>query len=546
MYNMLLHYTATHFLVLAAWTAAQDFNGTCPDLAVYYTEQHGPASSGRYNLSYQRPPLPCRTFNSSDVEDTVNRVKADIADADLSRLFENAFPNTVDTAIKWHGRATNNSDEELTFVITGDINAMWLRDSSNQLQSYLSLLKPNGDFDSMASLYRGCINLQSRYITTSPFCNSFQPPPESGIKPAVNSFAETDVAFPKVSNTSVFECKYELDSLAAFLLISHNYYNATSDLDFYNRFQWVDTIQTIMNTVSSLQSGTYDTDGRVIEPPYTWNRTADSSTESQSNKFRGNPVQGGTGLIRSFFRPADDSTTYQLFIPANAMFSHYLDLCADIMSQLQNPSAPRLAKQMKSLASQIQSAIQSHGVVTVNGQQIYGFEIDGYGSQNIMDDANIPSLLSLPFFGVPTSDTTYQNTRSLLLSPSNPYYSRGPVISGIGSPHTSFGYAWPMASIVRILTSDNDDEIRDQLKTLVSSTDGLGLIHESVNSWNVSDWSVIRNIHHSPSLLQRSASYLLTPHRSRPWFSWANGLFGQMILDLEDRKPYLLKESYQK
>ncbi|KAJ9617165.1 hypothetical protein H2200_000886 [Cladophialophora chaetospira] len=508
------------FLFLAA-TASAQVNYTCPNPAVYFTEYHGPFSAGRFNLSYQRPPAHCRTFNLSDVEDTVTRVKGQISDPDLSRLFENAFPNTLDTAIRWHGFAANNSEEELTFVITGDINAMWLRDSSNQLQSYLSLLKADTSSHSLASLYRGVINLQSRYINTSPHCNSYQPPAESGVEPAVNSFAATDVVTPNVTNTTVFECKYELDSLAAFLEVSYNYYNATEDLDFFNRYQWVDTVQTILNTVVNLTAGTYGPDGRVLDQPYTWNRTANSATESVSNLFRGNPVLGGTGLIRSYFRPSDDSCTYQLFIPANMMFSHFLGLCADIMQGLKSPSASGLASTMRSLESGIRAAIDAHALLHVSGNTtIYAYEVDGYGSFNIMDDANIPSLLSAPFFGYDVDDPTYQATRQLLLSSSNSYYMRGPVLNAIGGPHVSFGYAWPMASIVRILTSSDDDEIRGELRQLVSSTDGLGMIHESVNSWNVSDWT-------------------------RPWFSWANGLFGQMILDLEDRKPYLLSESYQ-
>ena len=386
------------------------------------------------------------------------------------------------------------------------------------MQSYFPLLTTSTSNDSIASLYRGVINLQSRYINTSPHCNAFQPPIESDVAPANNTSGSDDTVYPKVSNTSVFECKYELDSLAAFLEISTNYYSGTSDLAFFSQFQWVDTIQTVLNVVNDLIIGTYSANGSVNPLPYTFTRLTTSGTETLSNTGRGNPVQGGTGLIRSFFRPSDDATIFQLFVPANMMFARYLASCALIMQ----PLNPALAAEMSTLASSLRAAIEAYGVVTdpVHGQ-IYAYEVDGYGSRNIMDDANIPSLLSAPFFGyLNASSPVYQNTRSKILSSSNPYFMRGPVINSVGGPHDGPGYGWPMASIVRVLTSDNDTEIAKVLKEIVSSTDGLDLIHESINTFNVSDWT-------------------------RQWFSWANGLFGQMILDLDERKPYLLGESYQ-
>jgi meiotically up-regulated gene 157 (Mug157) protein len=493
----------------------------CPEYIDYAKEVHEPLSSGKYKLAYQRPTKECRTFKSQGVEDTITRLKSVITDPDLYRLFENAYPNTLDTAIKWKGVAANNPEEELTFIITGDINAMWLRDSSNQMQSYLPLLNASSDPNSIASLYRGTINLQARYLLTSPYCNSFQPPVESGIDVALNGAASQDTVFPTYSNQSVFECKYELDSLGAFLQISVDYYKATGDWEFFSKFQWISAIEAILKVAQDMMLPTYGSEGEVLKSPYTFTRLTTRATETFSNDGIGNPVANGTGLIRSGFRPSDDSTIFQLYIPSNMMFSAFLEPASKIMAKLNTGNSAALAKRMSDLSSSLRDAIETHGTTNhpVYGK-IYAFEVDGFGSTNIMDDANIPSLLSAPFLGYRFDNETYANTRSLVLSATNPYFMRGPVINAVGGPHQGPGMAWPMASIMRILTSDDDGEIINELRQIVSSTAGLGLVHESINSFNQSHWT-------------------------RQWFSWANGLFGQMMLDLEDRKPGLLGTSFQ-
>lgn len=213
---------------------------------------------------------------------------------------------------------------------------MWLRDSANQMQSYLSLLNTITDTsdssnDILASLYWGVINLQSRYLLSNPYCNSFQPPSESGLAPSVNSASTNDVVTPSYANTTVYECKYELDSLAAFLEISTDYYTTTNDLAFFPQNNWVPAIQAILNTAQTMTIPTYAANGSVNSLPYTFQRLTTTAEETLDNNGTGNPIQNGTSLIRSAFRPSDDARIYQFFIPANIMFAHYLDTTSAIL-----------------------------------------------------------------------------------------------------------------------------------------------------------------------------------------------------------------------
>jgi meiotically up-regulated gene 157 (Mug157) protein len=227
-----------------------------------------------------RPIQPCRTFYSHEVEETIERLKDVIVDPDLFRLFQNTWPSTLDTTIAWRGWSNASAilkdgqtepteEEELTFVITGDIEAMWLRDSANQLQAYVSLLKPNSSFNSLASVFRGAINLQARYILESPFCNAFQAPDEAGIvrKSSMNS----DQITPYFDYYKVFSCQWELDSVASFLQLSVDYVTATHDYEFFQKSSnWTKAVQTILRTAESMMIDSYDEEGNWQHTPYTY------------------------------------------------------------------------------------------------------------------------------------------------------------------------------------------------------------------------------------------------------------------------------------
>jgi meiotically up-regulated gene 157 (Mug157) protein len=205
------------------------------------------------------------------------------------------------------------------------------------------------------------------------------------------------------------------------------------------------------------------------------------------------------------------------------MFSSALNSTSFIMDKVtaHNTTLPFW---MRRMSTGINRGIMDHAIISdPTFGKIYAYEIDGYGSVTSMDDPNIPSLLSAPFLQYTTThDPIYANTRRKILSPSNPYFSRGPTITGVGSQHTLPGKVWPMANIMAILTSDDDGEIIGNLRMLLRSTGGTGLMHESVDSWSVG-----------------GARY------TRSWFSWANGLFGQSVLDLEGRREWVLGMGFQ-
>ena len=349
----------------------------------------------------------CRTYHSQEVEDAIESMQPKIQDPDLYRLFENAFPNTLDTAVKWKGFAWANetdgeeTDEDLAFVITGDMyvlapihlfgclsgprDAMWLRDSANQVLSYLPVLRPSTDPKSLAALFRGVINAHSRYIKYTPYCHAYPPPPESGLTiPANGAYHRNKVhMFGKqgYDTKKTFDCKWELDSLASFLQVSSEYYNATGDIGPFEKYKWVDTVEVILDAAEAMRTATYTEDGHIAPSGYTMTGQTDRATETTSNNGLGNPVIW-TGMVRSTFRPSDDATIFQFFIPGNMMFARYLEAAAGLMDTLNTARSIDLALRMRTMAAEIRAGIAKYGVVShpLFGA-MFAFEVDGYGSQ---------------------------------------------------------------------------------------------------------------------------------------------------------------------
>ncbi|ORX44961.1 hypothetical protein DM01DRAFT_1364697 [Hesseltinella vesiculosa] len=479
-------------------------NETCIEYENYAAAFHPPASLGPLQLPFQRPIQACRTFTSAVINQVVDTVSSKMKNLDLARLFTNAFPNTLDTTISQTACITAHSLKclPLSFIITGDIDAMWLRDSANQVMPYMDYL--NQDI-SLKRLVLGTIYMQAHFISIDPYANAFRPPSDIAQWALQHQPPMNEHMFHSPGSLpQVFEYKWEIDSLASFISLSYQYWQTTSDSSFIESPLWLNAVETILDTVEKEQQPTFDP--KNGKPPH---------SQHQFLNGRGQPIKY-TGMVRSLFRPSDDACVFTFYVPGNAMLS--VELAH--LSQMISSTNGVMAAKAKKISDAIRTGIYQYAVVDVpNYGKVFAFEVDGYGSQLIMDDANVPSLMSLPIHGfVSQDDPIYQNTRKLVLSRDNPYYFEGPFMAGVGGPHIGLNYAWPMSQIVRLMTSDSDEEIQGALEWILNSTSGTGLIHESVNIY----------------VDEGNSRY------TRSWFAWANGLFGQAILKLAKERPHLI------
>jgi meiotically up-regulated gene 157 (Mug157) protein len=371
-------------------------------------------------------------------------------DADLARLFENAFPSTTDTTVQFH---TDGRDEKIkerlrhrrerdawieesewegpqSFIITGDILAEWLRDSTNQLKPYQALAAKD---PAIYQLILGAINTQSEYVIQSPYCNAFQPPPISGLPASMNG--QEDSVHPMYEPSVVFECKYELDSLAHFLALGNEFHRRTGSTEFITR-RWRKALSNVLDVLDSQSRSTFDPEtGHYSHNEYTFQRHTNTGTETLNLNGIGNPLNNGTGLVRSAFRPSDDATIFGFFIPANAQMAVELKRTAAVLKSTGRAADAELAQTLEERSQRINDGIWEHGVVKHRKYgDVFAYEVDGYGSSLLMDDANYPSLLALPLMGfVKEDDPTYRNTRRMLLEKAgNPYYLEGSQFKGIG------------------------------------------------------------------------------------------------------------------
>lgn len=445
----------------------------------------------------RRPPRSQRCFVSHAVERTIAEVSTAIADPELAWLFSNCLPNTLDTTVTL---STDSEGRPDAFVITGDIPAMWLRDSTNQVWPYLHLVKEDA---ALRDLFRGLINRQAACVRLDPYANAFyREPHEVGHWESDH----TDM------QPGVHERKYELDSLCAVLRLACGYYFETADASCFDA-DWLAAAKLILQTIRDEQASS-DEQGET--PAYLFRRTTPYASDTLTNQGRGNPFTR-TGMSRSTFRPSDDATTFQHLIPANAMAVVVLRDLSRMLGELK--LAPHLASEAAKLSAEIDAGIRNHGIVNHREfGDIFAYEVDGFGGITLMDDANMPGLLALPYLGYCCpSDEVCRNTRAFVLSPANPYFYRGAAGEGIGGPHIGPGWIWPMSVTMRALTSDDDNEIRACLRQLVSTHAGTGFMHESY-------WK------DDPARF------------TRPWFAWANTLFGELILKLHHTRPHLLSE----
>ena len=438
-----------------------------------------------------RPALKLRRFRSRAVEETIKEVTSFLGDSELAWLFENCFPNTLDTTVSYSEK-DNRPD---TFVITGDIHAMWLRDSTAQVWPYMSLTASD---PGLKDLIAGVINRQVKCIHIDPYANAFNDGP--GQSEWMSDLTEM--------KPELHERKWEIDSLCYPVRLSHGYWKATGDTSVFDA-AWKEAMQLVIKTFKQQQ--------RKEGPgPYKFQRVTGWQTDTVAGAGYGNPIVP-VGLIVSIFRPSDDATIWPFLVPSNYFAVKSLRQIAEIASAVLKDAT--LGAEASALADEVETALNKYARANhPEHGEIIPYETDGYHNFNFMDDANVPSLLAMPYLGtIDRNDPLYLRTRNFVLSKSNPYYFTGIMGTGVGSPHTGLNRVWPIGITVKALTANNDYDIVASLRMLQNTHAATGFMHESF-------------MKDDPTLY------------TRKWFAWANTLFGELVLDTYRKNPDLLKE----
>ena len=454
---------------------------TITGLAMAGTGNVFAASANKLSYVSKRPAVGKRNFTSAAVEKTIQQTKAKLKDPKLAWMFENCFPNTLDTTVEY--KMKNGKPD--TFVITGDIHAMWLRDSSAQVWPYLPLAIED---EKLKSLLAGVINRQTQCILIDPYANAFN-------DGDTGSEWKTDLTDMK---PELHERKWEIDSLCYTVRLAYHYWKTTGDTKVFDA-DWQKAAKLIHQTFVEQQR-------KESLGPYKFQRKTERQLDTVSNDGYGQPLKP-VGLINSTFRPSDDATTYGFLIPSNLFAVTSLRQIAEISNKITGDKT--FAEKCLALAKEVEDAVRKYAIVThPKYGKVYAFEVDGFGNASLMDDANAPSLLSLPYLGcVEINDPVYQNTRKLVWSHDNPYFFSGKAGEGIGGPHVGYDMVWPMSIIMRAITSTNDKEIANCMKTLVATDAGTGFMHETFHKDDPANFT-------------------------RKWFAWANTLFGELVLKL--------------
>jgi len=437
-----------------------------------------------------RVPATERKFNSPAVEKLISEIKNNIGNKEIAWLFENCFPNTLDSTVEFE---TINGRPD-TFVITGDIDAMWLRDSSAQVWPYLPLMKEDKN---LQELVKGVINRQVHCILKDPYANAFYKDEKK-----ISEWKDDKTEM----KPGIHERKWEIDSLCYPIRLAHGYWKATGDTSVFDG-DWKQAMRLVYQTFKQQQ--------RIHDNgTYRFERTTSWATDGVALGGYGYPAKK-VGLIHAMFRPSDDATVYPFNIPGNCFAITALGKLAELWKAIKEDN-DFLGAAM-ALRQTLQDNILRYGIIkTPDFGEIFAYEVNGFGSFNLMDDANVPSLLAMQYLDNTTAANVYANTRKYALSEANPFFFKGKAAEGIGGPHVGLDYIWPMSIIMRGLTSNDDKEISYCLDTLQKTHAATGFMHESFHK-------------------DEAAKF------TRKWFAWANTLFGELVWKVYRERPHLLK-----